>query len=197
MPAVEVSRRRRAPTRVATVVVVASLLAACSTGDDAVPAATGADSPVATSTSADGFPPPPPLHPEVDVLPAGTVRVDPGDGAEPLHVAVRIAATDDARRHGLMEVPEVPDGAGMWFSYEEDRTGGFWMRDTLVDLDIAWVDAAGRIVSTTTMEVCDVPACPSYEPDAAYRTALEVPAGWFGAHGVEVGDTAVLVARTP
>ena len=200
MPDVEVRRRSRARVWAAATVAVAGLLGAC-IGNDPAPGATAVDGPATatagTSTPADGFAPPPSLHPDVDQLPAGTVLVDPGDGAESRHVAVRIAATDDARRRGLMEVPDVPDGAGMWFAYDEDRTGGFWMRNTLVDLDIAWVDAAGRIVATTTMEVCRVSACPTYEPGVPYRTALEVRAGWFEANGVEVGDTAVLVATTP
>lgn len=174
------------------------LLAACDRGtaaddesiDPDVRATTEADDPA-------GMTSPPALHPEVDRLPAGTVLVDPGGGGVELPVAVRIASTDEARRFGLMEVPDVPDDVGMWFTYGEDRTGGFWMRNTLVDLDIAWVDAAGRIVAIETMEVCDADPCPSHEPGEAYRHALEVPAGWLDANDVEVGDTAELVETVP
>jgi len=140
---------------------------------------------------------PEPLHASVDDWPAGTVVVDPGDGADELLVGVRIAAQRSQRRHGLMEVPSVPTGTGMWFAYGVDRTGGFWMKGTLTDLDIAWVDEAGIIVATDTMPVCPGDPCPTYEPDAAYRSALEVPAGWLADNDVEVGDTAWLVPAGP
>lgn len=130
----------------------------------------------------------PPLHPSVDDWPAGQVVVDPGDGAAPLAVAVRIADTSERRSHGLMEVEEVPDGVGMWFVYDEDSDGAYWMQGTLTNLDIAWVDDRGRIVATETMVVCEEDPCPRYDPQTSYRTALEVRAGWLADHDVEVGD---------
>lgn len=178
--------------------VPALLLAACDRGTSGDGEASTPDLRAAAETDAPAVvTTPPPLHPDVDRLPSGTVLVDPGAGAADLPVAVRIASTHEARRFGLMEVPEVPDGTGMWFTYREDRTGPFWMRNTLVDLDIAWVDAAGRIVSTATMAVCDTSPCPRYEPGETYRHALEVPAGWLDANDVEVGDTVALVATAP
>lgn len=140
---------------------------------------------------------PEPLHASVDDLPAGTVVVDPGAGADELLVGVRIAAGRSQRSQGLMQVPTVPSGTGMWFAFDDDRTGGFWMKGTLTDLDIAWVDAAGAIVATDTMPVCPGDPCPSYKPEAEYRSALEVPAGWLAANDVEVGDTAWLVTADP
>lgn len=190
---------RHTTTRLLLALLVPALvLASCDRGGSEEREPTESDVPAATqSDDPSGVQTPPPLHADVDRLPAGTVLVDPGGGAAELPVAVRIASTDEARRFGLMEVPEVPDGVGMWFAYDADRTGSFWMRNTLVDLDIAWVDVAGRIVAITTMEVCDADPCPSYEPGAPYRDALEVPAGWLDANDVEVGDTAELVGTSP
>lgn len=172
-------------------------LAGC-TGGDPVATTTAGPTPTGNVLDGDGevgatdtpraVPTPPPLHPSVDHYPAGRVVVDPGDGAELLPVVVRVADDPERRSHGLMEVEEVPDGAGMWFVYESDHTGGFWMKGTRTDLDIAWVDDRGRIVAIETMTVCEADPCPSYDPGAAYRTALEVRSGWFGDHDVEVGD---------
>lgn len=130
----------------------------------------------------------PPLHPSVDTYPAGRVVVDRGDGRELLPVRVRIADTPERRSHGLMEVEDVPAGVGMWFSYEEDHDGAFWMKGTRTDLDIAWVDDTGRIVAIETMEVCAAEPCERYSPGGPYRTALEVRAGWLADNAVEVGD---------
>lgn len=136
----------------------------------------------------------PPLHPSVDGYPATTVTVDAGD--RPITVGVRVADTDDRRRHGLMEVPALPDGAGMLFLFEAPTDGGFWMKDTLVPLDIAWIDRAGpsgadvggTIVATATMQPCSADPCPTYEPGTHYTAALEVPAGWLERHGISIGD---------
>ena len=104
-------------------------------------------------------------------------------------VADRIAEEPEDRRRGLMHVPEVPDGVGMLFVFPEERRGGFWMKDTLVPLDIAFVDAAGGVVAILTMEPCAADPCPEYDPEVAYLVALEVRGGWLAEVGVEVGDT--------
>lgn len=168
-----------------------------SVGDDAVTIDTPAPDDSAPTSAPDAtedaaVDTPPPLHPSVDDFPAGRVVVEPGDGAEPIPVAVRIADTPERRAHGLMEVEEVPDGAGMWFAYDEDSTGRYYMLGTRIDLDIAWVDAGGTIVATETMTECPEEPCERYDPQAAYRNALEVSAGWLAANGVAVGDRITL-----
>jgi uncharacterized protein len=129
----------------------------------------------------------PPLHPSVDDYPEAWVTIAREDGG-PVELPVRHADTGARRAHGLMEVPDLPAGTGMLFTFEEDRTGGFWMKDTLVPLDIAFVDGDDEIVAILTMEPCEADPCEVYEPDATYRSALEVPQGWFVAQRIEVGD---------
>lgn len=133
-------------------------------------------------------PPPPPLHPAIDDLPVATVVLEQdGDIVE---VAVRVAADDASRRRGLMEVEDLPDGAGMLFLFARERTGGFWMWNTLVPLDIAFAGADGVVHTVATMVPCEAeePAgCPITAPDAPYVTALEVPAGWFAQAGLGPG----------
>lgn len=164
------------------VLVAVVLVTGCGTGE-----ATPAPTPVQSFATV------PALHPSVDDWEAGVVEVVPGGGV--VHrVAVRVARTSPQRRHGLMEVEALPDGAGMWFVYREDRTGGFWMKNTLVPLDIAYVDADGRIVSIADAVPCRADPCPSYPPTVPYRTVLEVPAGYLDRIGAAVGDTARLVA---
>ena len=125
-----------------------------------------------------------------DTWPAATVRLEDGDGRDHV-VAVRVATEPEHRRQGLMGVEEVRPGTGMLFLWDgSERDGGFWMKDTLVPLDIAYI-RHDEIVDIQRMEPCaeygSVSECPSYPPAAAYDTALEVPAGWFGAQGIAVG----------
>lgn len=127
----------------------------------------------------------PRLHPSVDGYPRATVLLeDPDGGATRLQVLV--AATPADRAHGLMEVTDLPDGAGMAFVFEQDSSTGFWMKNTLIPLDIAYVSADGAIVSTTTMVPCPPDeSCPSYPPDGPYRITVEVPAGFWERIGLE------------
>ena len=120
-------------------------------------------------------------------------RVELTDDEDDVHVIqVRVAEDAAQRRQGLMGVEEVPPGTGMLFLWNGDeRTGGFWMKDTPAPLDIAYV-RSGEIVDIQQMEPCtdydDANAdCPSYPPAAPYDTALEVPAGWFAEQGIDVG----------
>jgi uncharacterized membrane protein (UPF0127 family) len=85
--------------------------------------------------------------------------------------------------------------AGMVFLYPEDVSGGFWMKNTLIPLDIAFYDRTGRIVRILTMQPCRRDPCRVYAPGAAYRAALEVNAGSFRRWNVRVGDRIVVRNR--
>ncbi|MFP4137845.1 MAG: DUF192 domain-containing protein [Halomonas sp.] len=106
---------------------------------------------------------------------------------------VEVARSFAERSRGLMGRERLADDAGMLFLYAAERPGrsGFWMYNTLIPLDIAFIDGEGRIVSTHTMQPCgsDDPAdCPVTRPGTPYRAALEVKAGTFEAQGIEMGD---------
>jgi uncharacterized protein len=170
----------------AGLVVTAPVVAGCASSGTAEPEVTEVTE-VTGTEAPDATPTVPPLHPSVDDHPETVVALARA-GAEPLLLPVKLAATPEHRRHGLMEVPELPAGTGMLFTFDDDRTGGFWMKDTLVPLDIAFADADGTIVAILAMDPCEEDPCEVYEPGVAYRAALEVPQGWFAAEDIEVGD---------
>lgn len=109
------------------------------------------------------------------------------DGA--LTIAAKVADDGERRAQGLMRVPALPDDAGMLFLFEGPRQGGFWMKDTLVPLDIAYL-RDGAIVSVRQMEPCTSEPCEIYEPGTSYDAALEVRQGLLAEAGVDVGDAA-------
>ena len=126
-------------------------------------------------------------------LPTTTVTLVPSDGAEPVEVEVEIADDDAERARGLMKRTELAEDAGMLFVFERERTLSFWMRNTLIPLSIAYIDAEGRIVDIEDMEpLDDQTKHPSAEP-AQY--ALEVNQGFFDERGIEVGDTVEVQAE--
>jgi uncharacterized protein len=161
---------------------VALALAACACGgsEDESSAATTATGAAATTGEREPAPPPPPVF--------GRGRVTITTAERPVSVAVEIAETDAQRRFGLMFRKFLPDEAGMVFLFPEDATGGFWMKNTLVPLSIAFYDRTGRIVRILDMEPCTADPCPVYEPGVPYRGALEVNRGAFERWGVEEGD---------
>jgi uncharacterized protein len=101
---------------------------------------------------------------------------------------VRIADDAGERRRGLMGVTRLGDDEGMAFVFEAAVEGGFWMKDTLIPLSIAFYDADGRIVRILDMEPCTEDPCPLYDPAVAYRGALEVNRGAFAEWNVREGD---------
>jgi uncharacterized protein len=108
-------------------------------------------------------------------------------------ILAELARSSAQRTMGLMERPSLPENAGMLFIYEEDQPAeaGFWMYRTRIPLDIAYADSTGRIVAVKRMEPCKAnlsAGCPSYPPGQAYRYALEVNAGFFARHGIQVGS---------
>ena len=100
-------------------------------------------------------------------------------------VLVEVADEPEERQRGLMYRESLPEDEGMLFVYDRERPLSFWMKNTVIPLDIAFLDASGRIVDIQSMEPYNEASITSRAP-AIY--ALEMNRGWFEAHGVEVGD---------
>ena len=119
----------------------------------------------------------------------GTVRIASGDGS--VEVEVEVADDTDEMTRGLMGRTALAEDAGMLFVYPNERELSFWMRDTLIPLSIAFMDAEGRIVDIQDMKAMDDEP-PHYTSAEPARYALEVNEGFFAERGVEVGDMARL-----
>ena len=91
-----------------------------------------------------------------------------------------------------MGISEMPATFGMAFVWDAPTTGSFWMKDTLIPLSIAFVDADGRVVTIREMTPCVADPCAQYEATDPYVMAVEANAGWYDEHGIVVGDHAVL-----
>ena len=105
-------------------------------------------------------------------------------------VTAEVASTPAAREQGLMGRLEVPPGTGMLFVFPEAELRSFWMKDTFVSLDIAFIDESFQVVDIKQMEAEDTTLVDSEAP-ASF--ALEVVQGWLQEHGIELGDEVRIV----
>jgi len=105
---------------------------------------------------------------------------------------VWVARTSSERYMGLMfvdaeQMEPLADGTrrGMLFIFEEEQELGFWMKNTIIPLDIAYANSNGQIVKTHTMTALDISNYPSSDPA---QFALEVNAGIFEELGISEDD---------
>ena len=119
--------------------------------------------------------------------PAGAVDLRIGNRT--FHLSV--AATEDTRQLGLMGVKSMPQDRGMIFVFRNEQLLSFFMKNTLIPLDIVYVNAAGNVVSIHRMEPLATDARGQWvttPSDAPARYAIELNAGAAEAAGVKTGD---------
>ncbi len=107
-------------------------------------------------------------------------------------LSVLIAANPTRRATGLMYRSELPEDQGMLFIFPQPQMQSFYMKNCEIDLDIAYIDDAGKIVDILTMKHPAPGATGPYEyyrSSQPVRYALETNAGWFKARNIEVGGS--------
>jgi len=124
-------------------------------------------------------PAPPPAEERPQRLPKVRIRV----GDVPLEAEVADAPAE--RERGMMFRRRLGPDEAMLFVFPAERTLGFWMKNTPVDLDLAYIASDGTILQISRLRAHDTRVVFSREPA---RMALEVPAGWLAAHGIREGD---------
>ncbi|WP_233595775.1 MULTISPECIES: DUF192 domain-containing protein [Corallococcus] len=120
------------------------------------------------------------------VLPRAHVRLKDAYGG--VHrVEVEVAATADARTRGLMWRKALPAGQGMLFLFPEEEVRGFWMRNTLIPLDMLFITSEHRIVGI--IENAEPRTLMNRSVGIPSQYVLEVPGGWCQAKGIVRGGT--------
>ncbi len=100
--------------------------------------------------------------------------------------SVEIAKTDEEKAKGLMNREALPENSGMWFVFTHPVEEEFWMKDTLIPLDMIFVGDDMQIVHIKESAVPkSVEMISSPEP---YMYVLEINAGKVAQHGIKVGD---------
>ena len=109
-------------------------------------------------------------------------------------VIVTLADTPEERARGLSNTPDLPDNEGMLFIFEEAGNYRFWMKDTLIPLDIIWIDNDQKIVHIERNVQPDTYPT-AFGPTEPARFVLEVNAFFVNTFNLGVGDKVMIPAH--
>ena len=101
------------------------------------------------------------------------------------HFTVEVAATPEQQEAGLMFRHSLAGDRGMIFPYDPPQQVAFWMKNTLIPLDIVYIRANGTIAEIVNAQAMDITPLPSSEPIAL---VLEIRGGRAAELGIKAGD---------
>jgi len=81
---------------------------------------------------------------------------------------------------GLMGREELCEDCGMIFVFQDDREHSFWMKNTLIPLDMIFINSENVVVDVLSAVPCTEDPCPHYKPENKAKYVLEVNSGRFG-----------------
>lgn len=147
----------------AALALTAIAAAAC-----AAPGAKSAPAPAPTAAATEG--------PRV-TMPSGAVYT------------LELALTPEDQAQGLMFRESLRDRTGMLFLFKTAGVHKFWMKNTMISLDMIWMDGAGKVlfVSANTPP-CRADPCANYGPDAPASSVLEIAGGMAAKEKIAAGS---------
>jgi uncharacterized membrane protein (UPF0127 family) len=104
-------------------------------------------------------------------------------------LAIYLAVTPEQQERGLMFVRELPADTGMLFPLGSPRPMSMWMKNTLISLDMLFIDQGGRVVCLRERAVPKSEAIISC--DRPVKAVLEIGGGQAAKRGLAVGDLVV------
>jgi uncharacterized membrane protein (UPF0127 family) len=111
-------------------------------------------------------------------------------------ITAEVADDQQELLHGLMGRRSLPADAGMLFLMPVRTTTGFWMKNTLIPLSIAYMierpSGSYEVVAILEMEPCTADPCHSYDPGTEFDATVEANKGWFADHQIRVGAEATV-----
>jgi uncharacterized protein len=120
----------------------------------------------------------------LDAFPRSALEIRTATGRQ--WFTIRIADTDERQEQGLMFVRTLPADEGMLFPQATPRIANFWMKNTLIPLDLLFISAHGRIACIRAMAKplrLDLISCPK-----PVKAVLEIGGGEAARRGIGVGD---------
>lgn len=104
-------------------------------------------------------------------------------------VHAEVADEPSELQEGLMFREVLEENEGMLFVFKEEARHRFWMKNTLIPLDMVFIAANGTIVDILQADPCPQEPCETYGPKEEARYVLEVNQGFSEEHRVGEGDS--------
>jgi len=102
---------------------------------------------------------------------------------------VELAKTDEARARGLMYRQNLPADQGMLFIFEKQDRYSFWMKNTLIPLDMIWINQDLKVVFISPNNApCAAEFCPTIDAPSPAKYVLELNAGTSEKINLKIGD---------
>ncbi|MEP0787746.1 MULTISPECIES: DUF192 domain-containing protein [Cyanophyceae] len=103
-------------------------------------------------------------------------------------IALEVARTPEQQAMGLMYRTSLADDRGMLFEFGTPRPIGFWMKNTLIPLDMIFMrDGVVKFIAAN-VPPCTTSICPTYGPDTPTDRVIELRGGRAAELGLKVGD---------
>lgn len=110
-------------------------------------------------------------------------------GAGPVKIRAEFARTPEELQKGLMNRPSLPKNSGMLFIFPDETNRSFWMKNTLIPLDVIFISSKGRVNEMTTLNPChETEICQLYNSKTPAQYVLEINAGSTGKWKIIEGD---------
>lgn len=105
---------------------------------------------------------------------------------------VEVADNRASRTKGLMGVENLANDKGMLFIFDQPGVYAFWMKNTLISLDMIWLDENQKIVFIKhNAQPCREEPCESFSPGKEAKYVIEINGGLAEKLGLKIGDAAV------
>jgi len=109
---------------------------------------------------------------------------------------VEIAETSEEKSRGLMYRESLAENRGMLFIFNQEGPYSFWMKNTLIPLDIIWLNQDKEVVFIKkSVQPCPDEKCPSIKPDREAKYVLEINGGLSDKINLKIGDKLIFNDR--
>jgi uncharacterized membrane protein (UPF0127 family) len=110
--------------------------------------------------------------------------------------SVEVAKTDAEKEKGLMNRVALGKDIGMFFIFDKEGIYPFWMKNTLIPLDIIWINASNKVVFIASdIQPCKSIICPLITPTGQAKYVLELNSNVSKSIRLKVGDIAEIIIK--
>ena len=113
-------------------------------------------------------------------------------GKNLIKINAELADDNQERAKGLMFREHLNENSGMLFIFENEEQQTFWMKNTLIPLDIIFIDKAFKIIDIKYAIPCDKDPCRLYESTKPAKYVLEMNGNFTSINNIKIGDSLIL-----